>query len=191
MILRHGQDIQTLVIGIHEQCVSGMDFGRDNLSCNQRFHMGLQITLQRTCTIDGIKALVDDVGHRSICELNAQLAVLQTAVEAFEHQAHDGADLVAGERLVIHNLINTVEEFGAEVGLEQTVNLRAGFRRNISVMDSVEDEIAAQIACHDQNGVLEVHGSALRVGDPAVVENLQEDVEDIRMRLFDLIKEDD
>ena len=44
---------------------------------------------------------------------------------------------------------------------------------------------------HDDDGVAEVDGAALRVGEAAVVEDLQEDVEDVAVRLLDLVEEDD
>ncbi len=47
----------------------------------------------------------------------------------------------------------------------------------------------AQVGGHDQHRVLEVHGAPLRVGQPPIVQHLQQDVEDIRMRLLDLVEE--
>jgi len=49
----------------------------------------------------------------------------------------------------------------------------------------------AEVRGEDDDGVLEVHGAALRIGDAAVVEHLEQDVEDIRVRLLDLVEEDD
>ena len=49
----------------------------------------------------------------------------------------------------------------------------------------------ADVAGHDDDGVLEVDGAALAVGQAAVVEDLEQDVEDVRVRLFDLVEEDD
>ena len=43
---------------------------------------------------------------------------------------------------------------------------------------------------HDDDGVAEVHRAPLAVGQPAVVEDLQEDVEDVGVGLFDLVEED-
>src|SRR6185437_13010253 len=43
---------------------------------------------------------------------------------------------------------------------------------------------------HDQNGVAEVDGTALAVGEATVVENLKEHVEDLVVRLLDLVEED-
>ena len=41
------------------------------------------------------------------------------------------------------------------------------------------------------DGVFEIDGAALAVGDAAVVEHLEEDVEDLGMGFFDLVEEDD
>ncbi len=49
----------------------------------------------------------------------------------------------------------------------------------------------AEVGGHDEDGVLEVDGAALGVGEAAVVEDLQEHVEDVGVRLLDLVEEDD
>ena len=54
-----------------------------------------------------------------------------------------------------------------------------------------EDELAADVRGHDDDGVLEVDGAALAVGEAAVVEDLQQDVEDVVVRLLDLVEQDD
>ena len=59
------------------------------------------------------------------------------------------------------------------------------------IVYAVEQELAAEVRGHDDNGVLEVDRAALRIGHAAVVENLQQDVEHIRVRLFDLVKQHD
>src|SRR5271163_2064014 len=48
----------------------------------------------------------------------------------------------------------------------------------------------SKVRGHDQHRVLEVNGAALRVSETAIVQHLQEDVEDIRMRLLDLVEQD-
>ncbi len=54
-----------------------------------------------------------------------------------------------------------------------------------------EEVVAAEVAGHDEDGVFEVDGAALAIGDAAVIEDLEEDVEDVWVGFFDLIKEDD
>ena len=49
--------------------------------------------------------------------------------------------------------------------------------------------LTAKVACHDDNGVLEVYGATLVVGKTTIVQYLQEDVEDIGMSLLYLVKQ--
>ena len=49
----------------------------------------------------------------------------------------------------------------------------------------------AQVRGHDEHRVFEIDGAALGVGEAAVVHDLQQDVEDVGVRLFDLVEEDD
>ena len=49
----------------------------------------------------------------------------------------------------------------------------------------------AEVGGHDQHGVLEVDRAALGVGEAAVLEDLQQRVEDVGVRLFDLVEEHD
>ena len=55
----------------------------------------------------------------------------------------------------------------------------------------IQEMLAAQVAGHDHDGVLEVDRPSLGVGQPAVVEQLEQDVEHLRVRLLDLVEEDD
>ena len=50
--------------------------------------------------------------------------------------------------------------------------------------------MAPQVGGHDDHRVPEVHGAAVAVGQPAVVEELEQDVEDVAVGLFDLVEED-
>ena len=51
--------------------------------------------------------------------------------------------------------------------------------------------LRADVAGHDDDGVAEVHLVPLSVGQPPVVQDLEQDVVDLRVRLLDLVKEDD
>ena len=53
------------------------------------------------------------------------------------------------------------------------------------------DELAAEVRRHDDDDVLEVDRAALAVRQPAVVEQLQQHVEHLRMRLLDLVEQHD
>src|SRR5919202_2289045 len=50
--------------------------------------------------------------------------------------------------------------------------------------------LSPHVRCHDDHRVLEVHRPSLRVGETPVVQDLKEDVEDVRVGFLDLVEED-
>ena len=58
-----------------------------------------------------------------------------------------------------------------------------------SLSERVDQVLAAQVGGQDQDGVAEVDRAALAVGEPAVVEHLEQDVEDLGVRLLDLVEQ--
>ena len=50
------------------------------------------------------------------------------------------------------------------------------------------NEASSDIRRHDDDGVLEVDGVAERVGKQSIFKDLQQDVEDVRVRLFDFVE---
>ncbi len=63
--------------------------------------------------------------------------------------------------------------------------------REISGAEIFLDDRRADVARHDDDGVLEIDRPPLPVGEAAVVEHLQQHVEDIVVRLFDFVEEHD
>src|SRR5262249_31460319 len=87
-------------------------------------------------------------------------------------------------------LVDPVEELGQELALEDLLDgaadavLVAGLRQ-------AGDLLAAEGAGHDDDRVAEVDRGALAVGQAAVGEELEQDVEDVAMGLLDLIEQED
>ena len=55
----------------------------------------------------------------------------------------------------------------------------------------LHDFAAAQVTGHDNQRILKVHAAALAIGQAAIIQNLQQYVEDVRMCLFDFVQQDD
>ena len=111
------------------------------------------------------------------------------------------------------NLVDTVEELGAEGVAKRIVNLvgqlRQALRRrfHIALHDVFHDvahglllgvrafvfanSLGADVAGHDDDGVLERHQATLAVRQTAVVKHLQQDVENVGVSLLHLIEQDD
>ena len=102
-----------------------------------------------------------------------------------------------GQALIVDDVIETVEELRAELALEQRVDLAARRLRKLvraaraALFKVFEDDVGAEVGGQDEDGVLEVHRAALAVGDAAVVQHLQQDVEHVRVGLFDLVEQHD
>ena len=100
-----------------------------------------------------------------------------------------------------HHSVDTVDKLGPEGLLEfaQQIFLHAvvGFLNYfafIAARDEAQgvaftDELGTDVACHDDYAVPEIHLAAFGIGQMAVVEYLQQDVENVRMRLLDFVEQ--
>src|SRR5207247_196969 len=93
------------------------------------------------------------------------------------------------ERVEDHDLVNPVEELRPECSAQCFHSFPSGSFRVF--IRQLKDGRRPDVAGHHQHGVPEVHSAALAVGEAPVLQNLQEHVENIRMRLFDFVKQDD
>src|SRR5439155_6487237 len=100
--------------------------------------------------------------------------------------------------------VDPVEELRPEVLLQLVLDLlahelvRRFLARQLGVAHLPEAErgvrlelLRAEVARHDDDAIPEVDPAALRVRQVPVLEDLEEDVEDLRMRLLDLVEEHD
>ena len=152
----------------------------------------LQIAAERTRTVLRVISSVDDelLGLRR--QLAAQLLVSQTCIERIHLQIDDLDDIFLRQRLIEDDLVQTVQELGAERTLQQLLDLRTGLLGDLAIVgNAVQQILRAEVARQDQDRILEVDGAALRIGDTAVVKHLQQDVEDVGMGLFDLVEQHD
>ena len=87
-----------------------------------------------------------------------------------------------------HHLVDPVHELGPEMRLD--------FRHHRDLDDGVVasrhalDHLRAQVRGHDDHRVLEVHGAPLAVGQAALVQDLQQRVEHVGVRLLHLVEQD-
>ena len=152
--------------------------------------------LERPRPVGGIRALADDAGARA--------AGVSSSVEVLLGAA--GAARSASSRSTIaprsasvsgvedDDLVDPVEELRPELRAAAPRSPRASSprrRRRRRAPLAAAIGCAADVAGHDHDRVLEVDRPALAVGQPAVVEDLEQDVEDVRVGLLDLVEQDD
>ena len=123
---------------------------------------------------------------------------LETVSHGGDVQAHDLFDFAAGERVEHDDVVDAVDKLRPQTGQRRARGRNArssershqlfacallvpvGFRRVFG---------REEVGGHDDDGVLEVHRPTLVIGEAAVVEHLQEDVEDVGVCLFDFVEE--
>ena len=98
-------------------------------------------------------------------------------------------DLLLLERTEHDDIVHAVQKLRAENGAKSFERLYASALRIFR--GQFKDRRGAYVRRHDDHSIAEVHGAALSVGQAAVIENLQQNVEDIRMGLFDFVEEHD
>src|SRR5687768_10723666 len=95
--------------------------------------------------------------------------------QRFQLDFEDPGDLVLTQRLERDDVVDSVQA----VRFERRT-------QSISYILPTSDDVRS----HADNGVFKVYRSALAIGQTPVIENLEHDVPDIRMRLFDFIQQD-
>ena len=109
------------------------------------------------------------------------MTVEQAVVELLDVQIHDLAHLRLGELLEDDDVVQTVQELRAELLLQFGADLVlhalvAGLVVGTQVearVGGLGDVSRTEVGGQDDDGVLEIHGSALTVGNPAVVQYLE------------------
>src|SRR4026207_1336201 len=104
------------------------------------------------------------------------MAFGQPLPQAAKLNIDDPLDLLHAERLEDHDFIDAVQELRPEVAADgvhhQRLNLLPG-------QLAIDDPLATKIAGHDDDRVAEVDRSPLGVGETAIVEELQENIEHV------------
>jgi hypothetical protein len=106
----------------------------------------------------------------------------------------DAAHVLAGERPKDDDAVDAVDELRPEALMNrlghQLRRERGGDMCHEAGARVLPDR-AAEIRRQDDDAVAEVNGVPLRIGEPAIVEDLQEQIPGIGMRLLELVEQHD
>ena len=115
---------------------------------------------------------------------------LQSRHVLAEHERSDLDIVLLLERVEHDHLVHTGDELRAEEVGERLHDLFLGcVLGGLAEAERAFLVAGAGVGGHDDDGVLKVDGSAVRVRHLAFVEDLKQDIEHVGMRLFDLVKE--
>ena len=87
----------------------------------------------------------------------------------------------------MHDIVDAVQELGPERGTQSFHGFSASALGIVA--RKLKESRRTNVAGHHQHRIAEIDLASLAVGQPAVFENLQENVEDVRMRFLDLVKQ--
>ena len=160
----------------------------------------LQGTLDGACAKLGVEAGAGHEGHGRGVDVERDALGCQTGDDGAHLQAHNLLYFVAAQRAEHDDVVHAVEKLGAD-GLFQHVEhallrlveaaLALGVALAAQGVETALDVGAAQVGRHDDDGVLKVDGAPLVVGEAAVVEHLQQDVEHVGVGFLYFVEEDD
>ena len=110
--------------------------------------------------------------------------------EISQLQAHDPHQILHLQGSETDHFINPIEEFRAELTGQGRIHLLLQLGVITGAGTGVfKDHRTGQVAGHHHHGVAEINGPSLGIGEAAIVENLQQQIEHIRVSLFHLIQQ--
>ena len=150
--------------------------------------MGLHRPFQRAGAVDGVVA---DVGQGLFClvrEGDVDALLGQALFQPVDLDIGDGGEVIALQGVEHHQVVNPVEEFRPEIG-GYDFQHRGLHGLVIRLAGLFPDAVRAQVRGHDDDGVAEVDGPALTVGQAPVVQHLQQHVENVGVGFFNLVQQ--
>src|SRR6266571_558258 len=147
-----------------------------------------------------IEAAVDEQLDRLFAGIQLDLLCTQSLLDLTEEDSHDVPHVVARESSEHDDVVDAIEELRVEGALELVLDRaldRLELRRaalglfESQMLPPAHDLAAAQVRGHDDHGILEVYSPPRAVGQDAVVQHLEQDIEHVRVRFFNLVQQHD
>ena len=155
---------------------------------------------QRPRAVHGVIPRGRERIERRIRHLQLHARALHARVDRVEELLRDLADVGARELVKDDDVVDAVEKLRPErlfqVGHDHAADLGvrapgalARLLREAEAAAAVRDGLRADVRGHDDDGVAEVHLPPERIRELAVLHDLQQEVEHVLVRLFDLVEQ--
>ena len=168
--------------------VAVADVAREQCRGEPVADLALHEPAQRPGAVRRVVPLLGEPRLRRLGHLEGDPPVVQPRRERPHLELDDPAQLGGRQGVEHDDLVEAVEELGLEGrahGGHDGLPLGARLHRR------VDEVLRAEVGGHDEDDVAEVDGAALPVGEPPVVEHLEQDVEGLRVGLLHLVEEHD
>src|SRR5215211_4676784 len=178
-------------LGADDHLVARVEGAAKNHAGQLVVHPALDGAPQGPGTELGVETLLGKKLYRLVGELHLYVLGAQASLGPVQEQPGDIDYLVLGERPEHDDLVYAVDELRAQMMPHDLHHFLFELFEGLVPTRVRLNPLRAHVGSHDDDRVLEVHRAALGVGEPTLVEDLQEDVEDIRVGLLDLVQEQD
>jgi beta-galactosidase len=163
--------------------VARLEFTRQQLGRERVEQMFLNRALERARAELRIVAFAGQQLLRGGVHVEREILLREALLQPAKLDVHDARQFAFVEALENDHVVHAVQEFRAEMffQLGHHLVLHRLMRRlvGLAVHEIFLDDRRAEVAGHDDDGVLEIHRAALAVREPAVVEHLQQHVEHV------------
>ena len=184
-----GGDHHFVVVNVDVDGFARYDAARDDPIADRSLEVADQGSLQWTCSEVGIEAGLGECADCFGSDLETDVLLFEPEPKLPDHELHDLVDRGTRERLEQDDVINPVQELWLE-GAVQVVHDSCFCRlHDLAVHNAIQQVLRADVAGEDDHGILEVDLSTLRICHVTVVEDLQQHVEHVGVRLLDLVEE--
>jgi len=179
-------EFETARTGIDYHMRAIANLAGEKFSAKGGFKLPLKHSPQWPRTVHRIIAVLGEVVPRIVGQLEFDLALFEPPPQMRELNVDDLPQFLARERMEHNNLVDAVEELGTETLAQHIESL---LLHPVVVLSlEGEDYLAGDIRGHDHDGVLEVDRAPMSIGQATVIEQLKQDIENVVMRLFDLVE---
>src|SRR5262245_61217913 len=192
-----GEDqFTTLVVKINDYVLPITHLALQDSPAERRLDLPLNRAFERSRAVIRVIAGAHQMLFGGAGQLDLDVSLGESMAKSIELNLHNHLQVFLRERVEDDDFIHAVEKLRPEVIPHLSENrffhsFVTFTRERPAILPLVfEDAIAPDIRGHDDNRVLEIDHPALPIGQPPVVEDLQQQVEDIVVSLLDLIEED-
>ena len=197
--LTHGEAQLLPAVGdVDPDCAARAELAVEQHRGQRVVDLALDRAAQRPGAELGLVAVLGEPVDRGLGELDARCPGRAAAAGVLQQQIGDLVQLLGVEPAEDDDLVDPVEELGPEVLAQRGASParaaaprrpRRRRRRSPAHPRSPVMSSDPRLLVMIDHGVLEVDGAALGVGQPAVVEHLQQRVEHVRVGLLDLVEQ--
>src|SRR5262249_41323847 len=147
--------------------------------------------LQGTRSVIRVVSCSHKMNLGRVGKVDSYVPVFETPSQIFELDLDNLFQMIFRKSMEDDDLVHSIEELRSEMisHLVQDGFLHTVVADAFESSSIFENPNASDIGGHDDDGVFEIHSPTLSIGQPAVIQNLQQYVEDVTVRFLDFIKQ--